>query len=89
VLFDFKGSKPHHTQTEELHLTEIVNNLVRLGLIVMNQNVIELDYNYDNFKNHWFYKAVLPTVEEGSKIDMRKYRIELTELGKDFVKCCL
>lgn len=89
ILFDFKGSSPTHTESDELALTETINNLTRLGLIVLNQKVIELDYDYKMFENHWFYKLILKAIEEESHVEMRKYRIELTELGKDFKKCCL
>lgn len=50
---------------------------------------LELNYNYDSFKEHWFYKAILPTLKEGSVLRMVRYRVEPTILGGDFVRSCL
>lgn len=49
----------------------------------------KLNYNYDSFKEHWFYKAILPTLKEGSVLRMVRYRVEPTVLGGDFVRSCL
>ena len=37
----------------------------------------------------WFYKGIAPTLNEGSKLRITKYRVELTLLGQDFLKTCL
>lgn len=88
ILFDFKTCNHSFTQHDELMLTESIENLERLGLLVKNSSVIELGYDYENFRSHWFYKAMLKTIPNDSKINIRKYRIELTQLGSDFLVCC-
>ena len=75
-------------QSKELQLTQSVENLERLGLLIKNSNVIELNYDYEKFRNHWFYKALGLVFEAESKINMKKYRIELTQMGQAFVSCC-
>lgn len=89
VLFDFKGSTPTHSQCDELELSKTVENLVSLGLLIKNDHVLEFNYDYDSFRSHWLYKSILPTIEDGSTLDYRKFRVELTSLGTDFVKTCL
>ena len=64
-------------------------SLIRFGLLIKNTEVLELNYNCDSFKNHWFYKGIAPTLNEGSKLRITKYRVELTLLGQDFLKTCL
>lgn len=88
IMFDFKDVKHSLDQSKELHLTQSVENLERLGLLIKNSNVIELNYDYEKFRNHWFYKSLEHIFETESKINMRKYRIELTQIGQDFVSCC-
>lgn len=88
IMFDFKGVKHSFDQSKELQLTQSVENLERLGLLIKNSNVIELDYDYEKFRNHWFYKALGSVFEAESKINMKKYRIELTQMGQAFVSCC-
>ena len=89
MLFDFKDCSVHFESWEQLELTKTVESLSRFGLLIKNTGVIELDYNYDNFKEHWFYKAVTPTISENSTVKMIKYRVELTMLGRDFVRSCV
>ena len=88
IMFDFKGVKHSFDQSKELQLTQSVENLERLGLLIKNSNVIELNYDYEKFRNHWFYKALGLVFEAESKINMKKYRIELTQMGQAFVSCC-
>lgn len=88
ILFDFKNCPHNFTQSDELKLTESIENLLRLGLLIKNSQVIELGYDYEIFRTHWFYNAVIQTVPTESQMKIRKYRIELTQLGKDFLKCC-
>ena len=88
IMFDFKGVKHSFDQSKELQLTQSVENLERLGLLIKNSNVIELDYDYEKFRNHWLYKALGSVFEAESKINMKKYRIELTQMGQAFVSCC-
>lgn len=88
LLFDFKECVHSFSQSDELRLTESMENLERLGLLFKNNDVIELGYDYNRFENHWLYKLIKTTVSDNSKIKMRRYRIELTQLGTNFVSCC-
>lgn len=87
LLFDFK-TENHFTQDDELLLTESVDNLSRLGVVCKNTRVIELGYDYEQFKEHWLYQAVSIVASPESEIRIIKYRIELTQLGEDFARCC-
>ena len=88
-IIDFKNNDNSFEIEEKLKNSKILDNLLRLGLIRKNSSVLELNYDYNNFKNHPFYKACESTIESDSKIIIKKYRLELTELGKDFVACCI
>jgi len=88
LLFDFKDCSHDFSQSDELKLTQTIENLSRLGLLVKNSKVIELGYDYEKFRTHWFYSIIIKKVPEDRKMHIRKYRIELTQLGSDFVQCC-
>ena len=88
MLFDFKDCLNSFPQGDDLVLTESVDNLSRLGVVFKNSSVIELGYNYEQFKEHWLYEMMLKTMSVECEIKIRKYRIELTQLGEDFVACC-
>lgn len=88
ILFHFKECVHSFSQSDELCLTESIENLERLGLLIKNSEVIELGYDYDQFKNHWLYSLMKTIASADSEIKMRKYRIELTQLGTNFVSCC-
>ena len=88
LLLDFKEYNNIFSPEEEIQLTKSVDNLSRLGLMIKNKNVIELNYEYNLFKDHWIYKSMEEKINIDSTIKLRKYRIELTEFGKDFAKCC-
>ena len=89
MLFDFKESGVHFDFTEEFELTKTVESLSSFGLLMKNTKVLELNYDYDRFKEHWFYKTILPKLSEDSKVRITKYRIEPTWLGQDFIRSCL
>lgn len=89
LLMSFDKKSSDFSIPEEIELTKTIDNLSRLGLLLKNREVIELKFNYENFRDHWFYKAYAQTIEKDSKIEMRRYRIELTVLGMDFAKCCM
>ena len=89
MLFDFKNSGIHFDFNEQFELTKTVESLSRFGLLIKNTAVLELNYDYASFEEHWFYKAILPKLNEGSTVRVTKYRIELTRLGQDFVCSCL
>ncbi len=89
LLFDLKDNKNRFDYPEQLELTKTVEILIRFGILKKNSAILELNYNYDSFKEHWFYKAILPTLKEGSVLRMVRYRVEPTVLGGDFVRSCL
>lgn len=88
-LIDFKGIMHGFQISDQFKLSKVLDNLIRLGIIKKNSSVWELDYDYNLFKEHLLYGVCEKTIEKDSKIEMKKYRIELTEFGKDFVKCCI
>ncbi len=87
LLIDLKECSHSFKRNDELYLTQSVDNLIRLGIICLNSEVIELSYDYSKFKEHWYYKAAEKDCDGNIKI--KKYRLELTELGEDFKRCCL
>lgn len=89
LLFDLKDNKNRFDYPEQLELTKTVEILIRFGILKKNSAILELNYNYDSFKEHWFYKAILPTLKEGSVLRIVRYRVEPTVLGGDFVRSCL
>jgi len=89
ILFDFKDSNAFFTPIEEMNLTKTIESLTRFGLLTKNTAVLELNYDYDSFKEHWLYKNSVQVLRERSTIQMKKYRIELTQLGVDFVRNCV
>ena len=89
ILFDFMTVPNDFTYPEQLELSKTVDMLVRFGILIKNDRIIQSDYDYDTFKKHWFYSAVEKTLEEGSTLKIHSYRIELTLLGEDFVRSCV
>lgn len=87
MIFDFKNSRSveeHHN----LFLTKSIDNLKRLGLINLNNSILELNYDYNNLKKSNIYSSFESQITEGSIVQIEKYRIELTQFGRDFSKCC-
>lgn len=89
ILFDFKTTSDKFTIADEMACTKSVELLERLGLIIRNDAIIELNYDYDLFKEHWLYKIVAENSAVDTSIRMHKYRLELTMIGQDFMKCCI
>lgn len=89
ILFDFKSDENNFSYYEQLELTKTIESLSRFGLLIKNPDVLELAYDYDTFKKHWYYNMILETLSDGSTVKMKKYRLELTQLGKDFLRCCI
>lgn len=87
-IFDFKDKNEMFKLDEYLKLTSSLENLIRLGIVVKNNAIFELNYNYEAFREHWLFKGYQIAIESGSKIQTQNYRIELNELGRAFVKCC-
>ena len=88
-IVDFKGVKNEFQVIEQVRLSKVLDNLLRLGIIKKNSAVLELNYDYNLLKKHPIYNMCEKTIEKDSKLIMKKYRIELTKFGKDFVKCCI
>ncbi len=89
IMIDFKKNPITYNETQELDLTKSIENLSRFEIVKLNKEVLELNYDYNQFKQHWFYAAIQKAIEEGSQMLMTKYRIELSLFGKDFLKCCI
>ena len=89
LIFGFTDIEPHFSMQEELDLSVTIENLIRLGLILKNSRVLKLNYDYEQFKNHWLYLDIQKQDKnKGDSLLMHKYRVELTPLGKAFISCC-
>ena len=89
ILFDFKNKKEEFDINEELNLLTTIDNLIRLGIIIKNKSILELKYDYNNFKNHTFYKIVDKEKDTNSRIQILNSRIELTNMGRKFLNICI
>lgn len=89
LLFDFMAVPTDFTYFEQLELSKTVDTLIRFGLLIKNDRIIQLDYDYNCFKEHWFYAVAEKSLEMGSTLRIHSYRLELTLLGQDFVKSCV
>ena len=89
LLFDFMDAQPNFTYPEQIELSKTIDNLVRFGLLIRNDKIIQLHYDYNKFKQHWLYKEVEKNIHSDSKLIIHSYRLELTLLGKDFLKSCV
>lgn len=89
-LFNFKDNNNKFDFDEILLLTATLENLIRLGIVIKNSSVYELNYDYEQFRTNTIYKAFALTKEnEGDKIRITKYRLELTNFGRNFINICL
>lgn len=89
ILCDFKNKREEFDINEEFNLPTTIDNLIRLGITIKNKSIIELKYDYNNFKKHVFYKAFDEAKDNNSRIEIIKYRIELTEMGREFFNICV
>ena len=89
VLIDFKNIPITYDETQELDITKSIESLRRFEIIKLNREIIELNYDYNQFERHWYYVIIQKGLEEGSQMLMTKYRIELSLFGQDFLKCCI
>jgi hypothetical protein len=88
-LFNFKDKNEEFDMIEQSLLTASLDNLIRLGVVIKNREVIELNYNYEYFKEHFVYKAFSVLKEnETSEIRIIRSRIELTDFGRNFISIC-
>ena len=89
-LFDFKEKNDIFTMEEQIHLTSSLDNLIRLGILIKNRNIIELNYDYEEFKNYFMYKAYLQVKNDPENtFKIIRARIELTDFGRKFTACCI
>ncbi|TJX15143.1 DUF4393 domain-containing protein [Tissierella creatinini] len=89
-LFFFKELDKEFDLLEHIKLTASLDNLIRLGIIIKNNNVVELNHNYDEFNEHFLYKAFSATKDSSEdEIKTLPYRIELTEFGRRFFSICI
>lgn len=89
ILCDFKNKNEKFDINEELNLLTAIDNLIRLGIVIKNKSIIELKYDYNNFKNHTFYKIVDKEKDTNSRIQILNSRIELTDIGRKFLNICI
>lgn len=89
ILFDFKDKQDLFSHEDMIYLTSSLDNLMRLGIVLKNKEIIELGYNYDSFKNNFMYKEYDSSKNNNSKLEIKPARIELTDFGRQFVRCCL
>lgn len=89
ILIDFKDKENEFETDEKLRLTNSIDNLERLGIILKNQYILELKYDYNKFKDNFIYKGFETIIEENSNIRIKKYRIELTSYGRSFFNICI
>ena len=89
LIIDLKENQDMFTVEEFTKLSGTVELLERLGIIILNERIIEKDYKYDKFKEHWYYKGIESLFEKESSVELLKYRIEFTNYGYDFVRSCI
>lgn len=88
LLCDFKENNKYFSAEEFLEISSSIDNLIRLNLIRKNKEVLELGYDYSKFELNTFYIAFSKSVDQKSKINIVKYRIELTNFGSNFFNIC-
>ena len=88
ILFDFKERNKDFSKEGFLEITSSIDNLIRLNLINKNKDIIELGYDYSKFELDNVYIAFSKTLDSNSKINIIKYRMELTNYGRNFFDIC-
>lgn len=89
LLFDLKTSNDIFSENEQMDLTKAFGNLERCGLLKLNSVVVELNYDYEKFRNNWLYEKFENALVEECDIEIRKYRLEITNFGIEFLQCCI
>jgi len=86
-LFDFKDKKNEFSYDDYIYLTASLDNLTRLGIVIKNIAILELNYDYNGFKENFMYKNYLTIINnQKNTARMLKARIELTDLGRKLCK---
>ena len=88
LLCDFKEKNKDFLTEDFLEISSSIDNLIRLNLINKNKDIIELGYDYSKFELNTFYIAFSKSLDQNSEISIIKYRIELTNFGKNFFNIC-
>lgn len=87
VLVDLKEYESKFSSLEKVFFVKTIENLSYLGILKKNKAIIELNYDYDKFKLRNEYET-LKMLAGNNVLRFIKYRIELTNLGNDFWRCC-
>jgi len=85
-LYEFSNS---FEKFEQIHLTMVLDNLIRLGLIVKDSELLDAIYDYSSLEKHWQYQEYERVKGINSTLIYKKFQIDLTELGRAFKRCCL
>lgn len=88
-LFDLKDKHNEFEGDEYIRLTSSLENLIRLGLVIKNDKILELGYDYEKFRENPLYEGFSNfKSNDADKIELIKYRLELSNFGDDFVGIC-
>lgn len=85
-FFNFNDLDNKFDLIEKFDLTSSLDNLIRLGLVVKRNDIL-VHWDYNNFKKDKIYQAI--ESKEKNEIEIKKYRIELTAHGRNFLHVCL
>lgn len=89
-LFDLKDKHNQFDINEYISLTSSLENLIRLGLVIKNSQIHELGYDYEKFRSDSLYIGFSRLKNNSEdKIELLRYRLELSNFGNSFVGICL
>ncbi|MFQ6792887.1 MAG: DUF4393 domain-containing protein [Thomasclavelia sp.] len=83
-LFIYAGDKNY----SEFDIVSSLENLERLKLITIRNDILCFAKEYETFKSRETYKIREQILPPGAKIEMHKFRVELTQTGMNFVNVC-
>jgi hypothetical protein len=68
-----------------------LDNLVRLGLVELPERFLVNDAIYEEIENHQQIKQIREQLaaREGARVEIERKKIELTDLGKQFIRACV
>lgn len=89
ILIDFEKKNSEFPDEEFIKLTASIDNLTRLNLINKRSDILQLNYDYNNFNSTLGYKIFSAVTDKTSNIEIVKQRIELTTLGGNFLNICM
>ena len=80
---------PESENYSDFDVIAAVENLERLKLITIRKDIVCFGEAYESFKQRTKYKLFEETMRrENGYLRMDKYRVELTQLGSNFVSVC-